>query len=426
MSHRILARLGSASVITALLLGLMAMPAAAAGTNRWVDDDIVAGDGPDQCDGASYTSIQDAIDDSSAGDWVYVCPGTYVETLTIQSGVKVMARPLFQAKISAPLLGPIYVVDMIGNNSLLRGFVIQIPAGESAPTLGPTIDACHKYDAAILVTGADAQVRNNRISAVDGQTLGGPCGYDYGIVVGQHLDSATARVTFNWVTDFKRGGILVEDADSYAFVRRNTVRFLHENECPIYSISCAITVRPSVNDAFALSFGIGVESGARADIIRNAVASGPNACSTGPSYSCSPGSTPTMNDGISLTGLDGTETTDIHHNVVRRTLGGIVTREDADGAVIHDNWVYDSHYGYQVGGDNDEWYANHTSGNDYGVSVGPNGSGNNFHDNDFRGNPGTDCYDDSSGGGTANTANTWTNNLGNTEFPVGICIADSV
>jgi nitrous oxidase accessory protein NosD len=76
-----------------------------------------------------------------------------------------------------------------------------------------------------------------------------------------------------------------------------------------------------------------------------------------------------------------------------------------------------------VQGDNDEWDDNHTSGNDFGVDV--FASGNSFHDNDFRGNLGVDCYDGSSGSGTASTANTWTNDLGNIQSPEGICIPDA-
>jgi hypothetical protein len=424
IATRIFGRLLGATASAALLLSLLAAPASATSSARWVDDDLTAGDGPDQCDTASYTGIQLAIDESSAGDWVYVCPGIYLEELVIPAGVKVRARPLLGAEIQGPAAGTGNLIELTGDNAQLRGFSIKVFTNSAPATLGPSFEVCAHYDTAVLVRGSNDYVRNNRIIASGDDTLSGACGFDYGIVVGQHADSATASVTFNWVTDFKIGGILVEDADSYAYVRRNTLRFFHEHECNAVSFtSCAITVRPSVNGGFFGTFGIGVESGARADIIRNAISSGPNACSTGPSYSCSLTATPTMNDGISLLGLNGSETTDIHDNVVRRTLGGIVTRADADGAVIYDNWVYAAHYGYQVSGDNDEWHDNHTSGNDYGISV--TGSGNNIHDNDFRGNLGTDCYDGTSGSGTADTANTWTDNLGNLQVPEGICTPDA-
>ena len=45
-----------------------------------------------------------------------------------------------------------------------------------------------------------------------------------------------------------------------------------------------------------------------------------------------------------------------------------------------------------------------------------------FVDNDFSLNTGLDCEDDTTGGGTAGTANAWTNNLGIDDDPDGICI----
>jgi hypothetical protein len=431
MSHRIVARVSSASAITALLLSLLATPAAAAThTNRWVDDDLTAGDGPAKCDTASYSAIQDAIDDSSAGDWVYVCPGHYPEQLTIPAGVKVRARPIRQATLVAPANGTGNIVQLTGDGAQVYGMRITVETVASPPTLSQTFATCAHYSTAILALGNNNRIRDNYIAALGDSTLGGPCGFDYGIVVGNHGDPATARVTFNWVVNFKVGGILVEDTTSYAFIRRNTLRFFHQNECPPATITiCAVSVsssaRPSVNDAFVLAFGIGVESDARADIIKNWIGSGPKACSTGPSYSCAPESTPVLNDGISMTGLDSSETTVVRDNVVTRTTAGIVTRVAADGAMIHDNWVSDSHYGYWPLGDNDEWHHNHTSGNDLGIDV--NGSGNNIHDNDFRGNSGTDCTDHTtgSGSGTPPTANIWTNDLGNFASPDGICIPDA-
>ena len=436
MSNRIVARLLGAAVTASLLVGALVAPAAAAGhTNRWVDDDSTAGDGPAQCDTAAYSVIQIAIDDSSAGDNVYVCPGTYTEQLTIPAGVRVRAIPYRKALLVAPVTGTGNVVELTGDGARVRGLRIRVDTlgcvvyGVTCTvSVGPSSVGCAHYDTAILALGNNDMIRDNYIEAVGDSTLNGPCGFDYGIVVGNHGDSATASVTFNWVVNFKVGGILVEDTDSYAFVRRNTIRFFHENECLVIVSTvtpCASPVlKPSVNNAFALAFGIGVESDARADIIKNWVGSGPNACSTGPSYTCAPGSTPTLNDGISMTGLDSSETTIVRDNVVRKTTSGIITRVAADGAVIQDNWVYDSHYGYQPLGDNDEWHDNHTSGNDFGIDV--TGSGNNIHDNDFRGNTrGLDCKDETSGSQTAGTANTWTNDLGNTNVPDGICIRDA-
>jgi hypothetical protein len=423
MTQRLVARLASASVLTALLLSLVAGPAAAGSSPlyRWVDDDVVAGDGPDSCDSAGYSSIQDAIDDSAAGDWVLVCPGTYTEELVIPTGVKVRAMPNFRAKIVAPAVGSTVLVSMPGDGARLRGFVMQIPAGASIPLVRP-FSVCHGYAAAVLVTGNNAVVRDNRIIATGEQTLTGSCGYDYGIVVGGHGDSATARVTFNWVTDFKFGGILVEDTDSYAWVRRNTLRFFHESDCTIFTVSCSVNVRSNslLNESFPRTFGIGVESSARADISYNWVGSGPNACVGVCLFTVDP-PTQALEWGIALTALDGAETTDVHHNVVKRVVGGIVTQDGADGAVVQYNRVSYGHYGLQIGGDNDEWHHNEVWANAEGGSAAPGASGNNIHDNNFHDNTSWDCHDQSSGSGTAGTANTWQDNVGASDSPDGLC-----
>jgi nitrous oxidase accessory protein NosD len=47
--------------------------------------------------------------------------------------------------------------------------------------------------------------------------------------------------------------------------------------------------------------------------------------------------------------------------------------------------------------------------------------GNTIHDNDFRGNHSSDCYDSTAGSGTPGTGNTWTDNLGDDSSPAGIC-----
>ncbi len=408
---RKLARMGVIPVIAALWLSLIAGPAAAAGhVTRWVDDDSSPGDGPAACDTAAYSSIQDAIDASAAGDRVMVCPGTYAEALAIPTGVKVRARPLLSATLAGSLrMGPNgenVIVNITGNNVLFRGFRITIDDGTNG---------CGTVDEAIIVTGQNDRIRNNAISTSGSQTLSGCGGYDYGIVVGTHDVSATARVTFNWITDFKAGGILVENEDTYAYVRRNTIRYLHEGEC----LTC-YTVVPSqsVNSEFLAAFGIGVESHARADVIANAVYSGRDACIGMCAFVFV--ETPTLSWGIALTGLDGTETTNVHNNSVYRTDSGIVTDVFADGADIANNHVTHSRYAFLLSGNNDAVHGNRASLSDFGISVG--GAGNNIHDNNFSGNDIYDCQDTTTGGsGTLSTDNTWTANLGATSDPAGLC-----
>lgn len=53
-----------------------------------------------------------------------------------------------------------------------------------------------------------------------------------------------------------------------------------------------------------------------------------------------------------------------------------------------------------------------------GMYVSSSASANTIRDNNFSGNGGIDCVDDSSG-----PANTWTGNLGDESSPAGLCTA---
>jgi hypothetical protein len=51
----------------------------------------------------------------------------------------------------------------------------------------------------------------------------------------------------------------------------------------------------------------------------------------------------------------------------------------------------------------------------------PFNAGNQLFDNEAEGNHRFDCHDDTTGPGTANTANTWFHNTGNLMYPTGLC-----
>jgi hypothetical protein len=411
---------------------------AAAGerVTRWVDDPG-AGGGPSECATAVYTSIQDAIDDSSAGDRVRVCPGNYLDEIHLNKRVQVRSVPLWGARIVAPAAvapgtdGITALVRITANNARLRGFRLEVPAGEQILTpFG--VPPCTAFDVAVFVLADNVGVRNNNIYATGDATNSGNCGYDYGIVFGSHGNSvegglatpvsASGRATFNWVTNFKRGGILIEEEDTDVLVRRNTVRYLHEDDpgCEIFSLVCEINLANptgNVNEAFRQTFGIGVESSARADVSYNAVYSGPNSIGQ---ISGGPGGTALLSQGIALTRLDELEQTVVFHNFVHHTSEGIVTDTAGDGAVISYNVTRENGIGIMLRGGNDEIHNNRSTANQaYGIYAGS--ENNDIHDNNATGNGSLDCADTTSGSGTAGTANTWTSNLGDDDSPDGIC-----
>jgi hypothetical protein len=276
---------------------------------------------------------------------------------------------------------------------------------------------------AILVLGNNDSVRHNRINATGTRTLAGACGYAYGVAIGTESDSASANVTFNKIRDFKFGGILVEGAGTTALVRRNAIQYLHLAETgtsPCIATGCAQL--NTVNGSFAATFGIGVEDGADARLVRNAIRSGPDAVGVGTAVR--PGGlidlgTPALGQGISVMGTDSGDTR-IKHNAIWRTSVGITTAEDVEAVDVFENHVTTSFvWGMMLQGTDAFIYDNVIENNYFGTLV--QGANNVVHDNDFRDNTIWDCYDNTSGDGTAGTANTWTNNLGQDDFPDGLC-----
>ncbi len=434
---RLIARLFTALAISALLVGALALPAAAgpaAPQVRLVDDNGA------QCPGAGYTSIQAAINASNTGDKVIVCAGTYVEQVLLNKQITVKSKPLFAAHIVAPgsiaptngMIAPVVIL----NNASLIGFRLDISAGPVVPTVRPTALSCQHVDVGILVFGSNVKVKSNKIASLGDSTLSGACGYDYGIAVMPDLppgvrptsviDPTNVKVSFNWVTDFKVGGILVDGQFTTARIRRNTMRYLHlaETNDGCVAVTTGTCARPNVNGSFVNTFGIGAEGGAKVDVIRNAVYSGRHACVE--FAICGPGTTQALNWGIALNDLSGTETTTVFHNSVYRTVGGIVTNEESSDAAISYNRVTKSHYGFQINGEDHNIHHNRATANSIGMLVGGFGSNNDLHDNNASGNMQWDCEDGTTGDQTAGTANTWTNNIGPNDDPDGICSAGDV
>ena len=225
-----------------------------------------------------------------------------------------------------------------------------------------------------------------------------------------------------------------------ALARMGTHRYASPRvACPATELSlspqgiCAAgTQAPTdVNSTFPFSFGIGVEDGALADIEHNEIIStlSPFALGIGRAVAF-------LVSGIHLVGADGDSR--VRGNTVSGAYEGIVlgpavivvgtvapTAATA-GPEIRNNTVTDSFIGFALAVEG----ANHVHGNDAHLNFAGilviDSSANVIHDNDFRGNLEVDCFDETIGTGTAGTDNNWSDNLGNSNSPIGLCTADPV
>lgn len=129
----------------------------------WVDDDGTASIASPSCDGGDpvYLSLQAAIDAAQDGDEIIVCPGTYVEQITInrnrlsihsvdRSAVDPSADTILRPEELAPA-----GVWIVGDDNTFEGFVIE----DKAPA-PPSHNHSHSL---ALVQGDRNTIRANRL-----------------------------------------------------------------------------------------------------------------------------------------------------------------------------------------------------------------------------------------------------------------------
>jgi hypothetical protein len=266
-----------------------------------------------------------------------------------------------------------------GTGISLRGFRIQVP----------TSGDCEYVASMVLVFNAPgAIVRGNKIGITGGAGLGA-CGYVTGIqVIG---DSDGAQVLHNWVTDFQVHGIY-DYSTADTLIWGNRVAYLHAAYAPDSNSSYGIITNRT---------GSGVAS-IHLNTVRSLASAG----------------TPKLAWAIVSTAA----TLDVKRNI-GRNVTTFIYAQGGTGGKIKDNT---GKRNVQRGLDFNNSSGVEVTGNDViateiGVDVNNASSGNNIHDNNWGSTATTDCADGSSGGGTANTANTWTNNIGATSSPPGIC-----
>lgn len=397
-------RLVSIGATLALAAGLLAAPASAAGTTHWVDKDGSAG--PNGCSGGgtAFTTIQAALDAAAAGDTVRVCAGTYKEQVTIATnGVALISAKPWQARLSPTSPGGGAIVTVAAKNVTVQWLKI----------VAPTFGACTAAGQGILIDGVkNARIVSNRVLAnPDGETYGGACGLVEGISVSD--GSEAAYVTHNIVRNFTLVGILVHNAD--AQIINNSVQYWHQ-PCGTAQIACRKGPKPALP---TIPTGIRVyQSTATVDL---------NGISTGPVDDLQV----FLQHGISTYGVSGVK---IRKNDIRLVDYGMWL-EASDNLRVVGNVIVGFYPPVPAGkpsaaapasyaqsgilaqsGSGSLFKDNHVLHNIVGMDAWTTTTGATITGNDFTGNRSTDCLD---GGG--NPANTWSDNLGNNDYPNGLC-----
>ena len=376
------ARRVTAALLASLIASVAIVTPVAAGlpTTRYVDDDA------SECGGVSpYTTIQAAINASSDGDTILICPGEYVGQFTVlKSDLTIRGVQPWTADIVAPD-GP--VVSSVVAIAGVSGTLIQW-----LEIVAPTEASCGKVLGLISVFDApDTRIRANHLGARGTDTLSDFCGYANGIEVGE---SDGVVIAWNRIVDFQGFGINVQNSAD-ADIHGNSARFLHAAE-------------PAT---FNQAMGIRVDASPNARIARNVARSLPSAGTT----------TPRLRNGIVV--RDGGDPRVIL-NWVSYTRFGLVVSAEVAGGIVRGNAIRRSESigVFAEAATQGVRFARNVvrSGDGQGIQMSADTSGNVLRHNDARSNALTDCFDESSG-----PANDWgdpNTNLGLDDSPDGICV----
>ena len=418
---RRLSRLGFAAVTAISMLAALSPSVAAggSGSTRWVDDDGHAG--PKNCggSGSAYKRVQNAVNASHQNDTIMVCPGTYRGDVVVgpdKDGLTIRGTDPWKATLMPPLQeintareATVLVTIDEATDVTVRGLRLSMQNEAN----------CTPVDMAVFVHGARrAQIRGNQIFAsADSQD----CGYRTGIYVTSKtpqtaglgtIPATGVLIAHNLVTNFASVGIQASgDANVEAQITDNSLHYYRTFQ------PTAAAVAPSgrLGPAGFQSAGIEVTEQASAIVSFNVIQSAPDA----PQPAAGPGLPEILSVGIATFEAEGIVT--IRHNLIRRVSTGMYMQ--SIGIRINRNTVRKASVGLDIGfgGGSNSVVGNELYGAVDGIHVYQTGD-NVFRDNTASADSGNyACDDETTGSGTAGTANTWTNNTGALDYPDGIC-----
>ena len=203
--------------------GATADPPADGPNTLIVDDDRA------DCPDAAFTSIQAAVDAAGPGDKIKVCPGTYQEQVRIglgKNGLLLFSQIPLQAIIKAPLLmtQPNSIVLVDGADDVtIRQFTISGPYTFGIP--GTCAEAGDRHTGVRIFNGSATLYGNHitQIRDVNPALFG--CQDGIGVLVGRQFEVqvGTATIRNNLIDLYQKGGIVVDNAGSYALVTENDI-----------------------------------------------------------------------------------------------------------------------------------------------------------------------------------------------------------
>lgn len=386
----------------AAIAGAVALigPATASAKTLYVDDN-----GAD-CPQAANSTVQGAVNAAAAGDTIRVCRGTYREQIVIPIG-KDRLQLLSVAQLGATLkpppggLGnpeagpnrPFAIVVVLAERAVVRGFRIEGPLNFEDPG-----NDCQEFTNAsgVAVPRGSALIDLNRMTNVvqDCSVAGGPligagvhagdidCAFSDGLCAG-----ARVEVDRNVIGGGTPNGVISEIPASIALVQRNTivgdggggrgVVIDSQSSGPIQGTIRSNNISGMGSAILAIGFG---SEGGRPLIRGNHLHD--NAT------------------GVDVFACNSTEEGEVSSNLIEHNGVGLRMRAGNRWLIQENRFLENSGDGIRI------------ERLDFCDTRRYRLIGNRSLDNG-----GLDCRDETIGGGTAGTANTWQGNIGRTDSP---------
>jgi parallel beta-helix repeat protein len=414
----------------------------------WVNDDGIPTPTGSSCNNPNYNRIQDAVNAAAPGDRINVCPGTYVEQVTIpaaKDNLRLRSVKRWEAIIKAPPLMPdLYkaIVRVNGATGVeILAFTITGPGG----------GACNSIRYGVRVDdGGSADILGNHITdirdAPPPPTVSG-CQNGVGVQVGRRTQPSdpnpditvgSAKVMGNVIERYQKNGATVDNLGSQAEIAHNRVlgvgptstiaqNGIQASQGATAEIEHNFVAQNIYTGAFYASTGILLYQSGKVLTDHNTVTSSDVDIYM---YQAAAGSTTQHNrtraatyDGITL---DNGSQNQVEHNKTEQNGDQGVGVYDANSNGVEDNKVEENqgsgillfNSDNNTVGDN-KVKDNGTPGPDDtdGIRVEVTSNGNTIENNHLKDNVTHDCHDDGSG-------NTWTGNHGETSLPPGLCSKD--
>ena len=361
-----------------------------------------------------FHQIQAAVLAANPGDTIKVDPGVYSEQVTISHnslGVTLNnltlegsnQNSIIQLPATAPISQTTAIVVINGPaNVTLDKFTVQGP-GNGTGSIGYGIE---------VLGGASANITNDHVTHIRDNPLSGDQN-GVAILVGRQSLGTTgsATISHDTIDDYQKGGIVVDNTGSSAEIDHSTITGVGPTNLIAQN-------------------GIQVSRGATATVTQNTITgnvyTGPGTFSTGILLFESGAvtishNTATAND-VGIYVFDPSDEVDVDHNAVTQSTFDGIDLDNTTGAVLsHNNTDNNGDDGIGLfSSTGNTLDHNESSGNGIGIFVDLNSGGITLSQNQLKKNTVLDAEDDSTGGGTAGTDNTWTKNHGKTSLPSGL------